>query len=90
MSTQLCLSCGEMIPADSDRCPNCGAAVVPARAAGGAQGGLPRLAPVVFVIAAMAFGVAGYLAAGLALGVPLGILGGGIGVWMLVRSGRLR
>ncbi|HET9477158.1 MAG TPA: hypothetical protein VFP63_06700, partial [Dehalococcoidia bacterium] len=69
---------------------NCGTAVVRARAPGSGQGGLPRLAPVVFVIAAVVFGVAGYLAAGLALAIPAGLLGGGIGVWMLVRSGQLR
>ena len=90
MSSELCLSCGEMVPADSHRCPHCGAAVVPSRASNGRQGGgLPQLAPVVFVVAALAFGIAGTLAVSLALGIPLGLLGGGIGVWMLVRSRRL-
>ncbi len=90
MSSELCLSCGEMVPADSDRCPHCGAAVVRSRASNGRQGGgLPPLAPVVFVVAALAFGIAGTLAVSLALGIPMGLLGGGIGVWMLVRSRRL-
>lgn len=88
MSSELCLSCGEMVPAESDRCPNCGAAVVRSRASAGGRGSLPPLSPVVFVVAGLAVGVAATLAVNLALGIPLGFLGGGIGVWMLVRSRR--
>lgn len=90
MSSELCLNCGEMVPAGKDRCDNCGAAVGPSRASAAGPGGLPPLAPVVFVVAGLAFGIAGTLAVSLALGIPLGLLGGGIGVWMLVRSRRLR
>lgn len=90
MSSELCLNCGEMAPADIDRCPSCGAAVARSRPAGDGRGALPPLAPIVFVVAGLAIGIAGTLAVNLALGIPAGLLGGGIGVWMLVRSRRLR
>ncbi len=91
MSSQLCLSCGEMVPDDSPRCENCGAAVVRSRSTGsGARAGIHPLAPVVFVIAALAIGGAGTLLVSLALGIPLGLMGGGIGVWMLERGRRFR
>jgi hypothetical protein len=48
------------------------------------------LAPVVFVVAALAIGGAGTLLVSLALGIPLGLMGGGIGVWMLERGRRFR
>jgi hypothetical protein len=48
------------------------------------------MAPVVFVVAALVVGAAGTLAVSLALGIPLGLMGGGIGVWMLERGRRLR
>ncbi len=91
MSSELCLSCGEMVPAENDRCEKCGAAVVRSRAPGsGGRPGIHPMAPVVFVVAALAIGGAGTLAVSLALGIPLGLMGGGIGVWMLERGRRLR
>lgn len=89
MSSELCLNCGELVPAESDNCGNCGAAVVRSKPPTGGRSGLPPLSPVVFVVAGLAVGVAATLAVNLALGIPLGLLGGGIGVWMLVRSRRL-
>jgi ribosomal protein S27E len=91
MSSELCLSCGEMVPAENVRCENCGAAVVRSRAPNSGGGaGIHPMAPVVFVVAALAIGGAGTLAVSLALGIPLGLMGGGIGVWMLERGRRLR
>jgi hypothetical protein len=91
MSSELCLSCGEMVPAESPRCENCGAAVARSRSSGtGAKSGIHPLAPVVFVVAALAIGGAGTLAVSIALGIPLGLMGGGIGVWMLERGRRFR
>lgn len=91
MSSELCLSCGEMVAAENNRCENCGAAIVRPRAPGGAgRAGIHPIAPVVFVVAALAIGTAGTLAVSLALGIPLGLMGGGIGVWMLERGRRFR
>ncbi len=91
MSSELCLSCGEMVPPENDKCKNCGAALVRSRAPGsGGRAGIHPMAPVVFVVAALAIGGAGTLAVSLALGIPLGLMGGGIGVWMLERGRRLR
>lgn len=90
MSGELCLGCGELVPVGSDKCPNCGFAMVRSPAAGSPRGGLHPLSPVVFLVAALAVGAAATLAVSLALGIPLGLLGGGIGVWMLERGRRLR
>jgi hypothetical protein len=90
MSSELCLNCGEMVPAETDRCPNCGSPVTRSRSSSSARTGLHPLAPGVFVVAALVIGAAGTLAVSLALGIPLGLLGGGIGVWMLERGRRLR
>ena len=47
------------------------------------------MSPAVFALAAMGVGAAATLLSGLALGIPLGLVGGGIGVWMLERGRRL-
>jgi hypothetical protein len=51
---------------------------------------LHPLAPVVFAAAGLAVGIVTALVSGPALAVPLGLFGGGIGVWMLERGRRLR
>ncbi len=51
---------------------------------------LHRLAPLAFVAVGLTVGIVTYLAFGPALAVPLGLFGGGIGVWMLERGRRLR
>jgi hypothetical protein len=45
--------------------------------------------PIVFAAAGLGTGVAVTLATSLALGIPAGLFGGGIGVWMLERGRRL-
>jgi hypothetical protein len=86
-----CVNCGEMVDTAAGACDVCGAAVedvgaAPTRAAAG----LHPLSPAVFVIAAVGIGVAGTVLFTLALGIPLGLVGGGIGVWMLERGRRMR
>jgi hypothetical protein len=44
---------------------------------------------VVFVVAALAIGALVTLTLSLALGIPAGLFGGGIGVWMLERGRRV-
>jgi len=90
MGDELCLNCGEMVAADSDRCQNCGTPVSRSRPTTSRASGLHPLSPLVFAVAAGAIGAATTLAVNLALGIPLGLLGGGIGVWMLERGRRLR
>ena len=51
---------------------------------------LHPLAPLVFVAVGLAAGIATALALGPALAVPLGLLGGGIGVWAVERGRRMR
>ena len=51
---------------------------------------LHPLAPLVFVAVGLAVAIATALAFGPALAVPLGLFGGGIGVWMVERGRRLR
>jgi hypothetical protein len=43
----------------------------------------------VFAVSALGVGVAGTVLSSLTLGIPLGLMGGGIGVWMLERGRRL-
>jgi hypothetical protein len=43
----------------------------------------------VFVVAGLAIGAAATLLVNLAVGIPLGLFGGGIGVWMLERGRRI-
>lgn len=51
---------------------------------------LHPLAPIVFAAVGLAVGIVTALFSGPALAVPLGLFGGGIGVWMLERGRRLR
>ena len=51
---------------------------------------LHPLAPVVFAVVGLAVGILTAVAFGPALGVPLGLLGGGMGVWAVERGRRLR
>jgi hypothetical protein len=90
MSKIPCVNCGQMVDTSAGACELCGAAVedVGAAPTRGAAG-LHPLAPVVFGVAAVGIGVGATLLSGLALGIPLGLLGGGIGVWMLERGRRL-
>ena len=90
MSKLPCVNCGEMVDTAGSACELCGAAVEDVGAAPTtASAGLHPLAPAVFVVAALVVGAVGTALASLALGIPLGLLGGGIGVWMLERGRRL-
>ena len=51
---------------------------------------LHPLSPLVFALVGVTVGLLVALAAGPELGVALGLLGGGLGVWALMRSGLLR
>ena len=51
---------------------------------------LHPLSPLVFAVTGVIVGLLAALAAGPELGVALGLLGGGLGVWALMRSGILR
>ncbi len=51
---------------------------------------LHPLSPLVFAVAGVTVGLLAALAASPELGVALGLLGGGLGVWALLRSGILR
>ena len=91
MSKIPCANCGEMVDTSAGACELCGAAVedigaAPTRAAAG----LHPLTPAVFAAAALGIGAAGTLLSSLSLGIPLGLVGGGIGVWMLERGRRFR
>ena len=90
MSKIPCVNCGEMVEVAAGACELCSAAVEDVGAAAtSATAGLHPLAPAVFVVAALAVGAAGMVLSGLALAIPLGLVGGGIGVWMLERGRRL-
>ena len=51
---------------------------------------LHPLTPLVFAVSGVTVGFLAALVAGPELGVALGLLGGGLGVWALLRSGLLR
>ncbi len=90
MSEIPCVNCGEIVDTTAASCELCGAVVEDVGAAStGATAGLHPLAPAVFVVAALAVGAAGTVLSSFALGLPLGLVGGGIGVWMLERGRRL-
>jgi hypothetical protein len=90
MSKIPCSNCGEMVDTSAGACELCGAAVEDVGAAATrVTSGLHPLAPAVFVVAALGIGAVGTLLSSLALGIPLGLVGGGIGVWMLERGRRL-
>ena len=90
MSKLPCANCGATVDTIAGACDLCGAAIedvgaAPTRFAAG----LHPLSPAVFAIAAIGIGVAGTMLSTLALGIPLGLVGGGIGVWMLERGRRM-
>lgn len=90
MSKIPCVNCGEMVDTTASTCELCGAAVEDVGAAPtSTTAGLHPLAPAVFVVAALAVVAAGMVLSGLAVAIPLGLVGGGIGVWMLERGRRL-
>ena len=60
------------------------------RALGGEGRRLHPLSPLVFAVTGVTVGLLAALAAGPELGVALGLLGGGLGVWALERGRRLR
>jgi len=90
MSKIPCVNCGEMVDTSAGSCELCGAPVEDVGAAPTrATAGLHPLAPAVFAVAALGVGVAGTVLSSIALGIPLGLVGGGIGVWMLERGRRM-
>ena len=90
MSKIPCVNCCAMVDTSAGACELCGAVVEDVGAAPTtAAAGLHPLAPAVFVVAALGIGVAGTMLSSFALGVPLGLVGGGVGVWMLERGRRL-
>ncbi len=90
MSKIPCVNCDEMVETSDGACGLCGAAVEDVGATPtSASAGLHPLAPAVFAVAALGVGAAGTVLSSLALGFPLGLLGGGLGVWMLERGRRL-
>lgn len=90
MSKIPCMNCGEIVDTTTGACELCGAAIEDVGAASTrATAGLHPLAPAVFAVAALGIGAAGTVLSSLALGIPLGLVGGGIGVWMLERGRRL-
>jgi hypothetical protein len=91
MSGQRCPNCGEEANPRSAHCEACGYAIRGAtNVSARAHGGIHPAAPVAFVVAGLAIGLAGTLLVSLTFGVPLGLLGGGIGVWVLERGRRFR
>jgi hypothetical protein len=86
MSGEVCPNCGETMDAGSTRCGACG---LPVGGSNLARAGLHPAAPIVFAAAGLAVGAAVTLATSLALGIPAGLFGGGLGVWMLERGRRL-
>lgn len=90
MSKVPCANCGEQVDTYAGACEICGAAVEDVGAAPTtAPAGLHQLAPVVFAVTALTVGVVTTLLSSLALGIPVGLVGGGIGVWMLERGRRM-
>ena len=89
MSELHCVNCGERVDTAAGICEICGAAGEMGAGPTRTPAGLHPLAPVVFAVSALGVGVAGTVLSSLALGIPLGLLGGGIGVWMLERGRRL-
>jgi hypothetical protein len=79
-----------MVDTNAGACETCGAAVEDVGAAATRRpAGLHPLAPVVFAVAAIVVGLAAAALSSLALAIPLALVGGGIGVWMLERGRRM-
>jgi hypothetical protein len=90
MSETLCVNCGDILREARGTCTNCGALVEDTAAMSTrVPPGLHAISPLVFAAAALAFGVVGTAVSGLILGIPLGLFGGGIGVWALERWRRI-
>jgi hypothetical protein len=89
MSTQSCHHCGEPLLSRSAHCVACGAPAGAGILSPSTHPGLHAAAPLVFLLASLAIGLAITLSVSLAAGVPLGLLGGGLGVWVLERGRRL-
>ena len=89
MSSERCPNCGEETNPRSAHCEACGLPVRRARKLPNAHAGIHPAAPIAFVVAGLAFGAAATLLVNLTVGIPVGLLGGGIGVWMLERGRRL-
>ena len=96
-----CPNCGQPLAGDSAACPHCGHRRGDSDDAPGLDAHERRalrsegrhlhpLAPVIFILSGIAVGIGGALVAGPALGVAVGLLGGGIGVWAVERGRRLR
>lgn len=91
MSEVPCVNCGSMVDTGAGACGLCGAAVEDVGAAPTRRSaGIHPVAPVVFAVAAVGVGVTATLLSSLAFGIPLGLVGGGLGVWMLERGRRLQ
>ena len=90
-----CGRCGHHLgdPHDGSDQPEPGATDIRAdelRALAGEGRRLHPVSPLVFAVVGVIVGLLAALAAGPELGVALGLLGGGLGVWALMRSGILR
>ena len=89
MSSDRCPSCGEAVSPRSVHCDACGLPVRGGRnMSTPVHAGIHPAAPIVFLVAGLAIGAAATLLVSLAIGIPLGLFGGGIGVWMLERGRR--
>lgn len=91
MSRVACVDCGTILEGTGSPCEVCGASTeragwAPTRTASG----LHPVAPAVFAVMAIAIGVTGTLLSSVTFGIPMGLMGGGIGVWLLERGRRLR
>jgi hypothetical protein len=92
-----CPACGQPLAVGQASCSSCGFSAGDEEAAAdefrdpALRGSvLHPLAPVVFVLAGLAVGILATMVYGPALGVPVGLVGGGLGVWVLERGRRLR
>ncbi len=89
MSGERCPNCGEEANPRSAHCEACGFLIRGSRnVSARAHAGIHPAAPVVFVVAGLAIGAAATLLVNLTFGVPLGLFGGGVGVWALERGRR--
>jgi len=96
-----CPNCGQPVANDAVSCGACGHRLEEPepgapdaedlQALAAAEGRrLHPLSPVVFAVSGVGVGLLAAYVAGPELGVALGLLGGGLGVWALMRSGLLR
>ncbi len=92
-----CPACGQPLTAGRASCSSCGFSPDDREKKAGKSDDpavrssvLHPLAPVVFVLAGLAAGIVTTMVYGPALGVPVGLVGGGLGVWVVERGRRLR